>query len=123
MKKKIICFDLDNVICFTKKNLYKKSKPNKMAIKKINSLYEQGFEIKIFTSRYMGRCKESKNCAKKRGYKFTKKQLDKWNLKYSKLIFGKPSYDLYVDDKAIFFKKNWYKSIHNYTKKLSNLKK
>ena len=42
---------------------------------------------------------------KKRGYKFTKKQLAKWNLKYSKLIFGKPSYDLYIDDKSIFLKR------------------
>ena len=38
----------------------------------------------------MGRCKENVNCAKKRGYKFTKKQLAKWNLKYSKLIFENP---------------------------------
>ena len=118
MKKKIICFDLDNVICLTKKNFYKKSKPNNLAIKKINSLYEQGYEIKIFTSRYMGRCKENVNCAKKRGYKFTKKQLAKWNLKYSKLIFGKPSYDLYIDDKSIFFKKSWYKSINSQIKKI-----
>ena len=30
MKKKIICFDIDNVICKTKTNEYSKSKPKKM---------------------------------------------------------------------------------------------
>ena len=39
---KILCFDIDNVICKTKKNNYKNSKPNKRAIKKINQLYDQG---------------------------------------------------------------------------------
>ena len=45
--------------------------------------------------------------AKKQGYKFTKIQLKKWKLKYHELIFGKPSYDIYIDDKSIFFDKNW----------------
>jgi hypothetical protein len=55
----------------------------------------------------MGRNKENIKKAEKQGYNFTKKQLKKWGLKYNKLIFGKPSYDLFVDDKAVFFKKNW----------------
>jgi len=41
----------------------------------------------------------------------TIKQLKKWKVKYHKLIFGKPSFDLFVDDKALFFKDNWYKFI------------
>ena len=41
----------------------------------------------------------------------TRLQLKKWRVKYHKLIFGKPSYDLLVDDKCIFFKKNWYNYI------------
>ena len=49
--------------------------------------------------------------AKKQGYKMTMKQLKKWKVKYHKLIFGKPSFDLFVDDKALFFKDNWYKFI------------
>ena len=42
MKKKfkIICFDIDNVICETKGNYYKYSKPDKSAIKIINSLHD-----------------------------------------------------------------------------------
>ena len=44
---------------------------------------------------------------KKRGYKLTKKQLKNWNLKYHKLIMGKPSYDVFIDDKNLEFSKNW----------------
>ena len=57
----------------------------------------------------MGRNKENIIKAKKQGYKMTMKQLKKWNIKYHKLIFGKPSFDLYIDDKTLFFKDNWYK--------------
>ena len=55
----------------------------------------------------MGRNKEKKFLAKKSGYNFTKAQLNKWGLKYNKLIFGKPSYDIFVDDKILYFKKTW----------------
>ena len=41
----------------------------------------------------------------------TLKQLKKWNVKYHKLVFGKPSFDLYIDDKTLFFKDNWYNFI------------
>ena len=111
---KIICFDIDNVICKTKKKNYKNSKPNKRAIKKINQLYDQGYIIKIFTSRYMGRNNENVSKAKKQGYKMTINQLKKWKIKYHRLIFGKPSFDLFIDDRALFFKKNWPKVLDRY---------
>lgn len=110
--KKIICFDIDNTICSTKKNFYNHSKPNFKAIKILNKLYYQGYYIKLFTSRFMGRNKENAIKAKKQGFNFTKIQLKKWNVNYDKLIMGKPSYDVLVDDKCIFFKKNWYKYIN-----------
>ena len=115
--KKILCFDLDNVVCKTNDNDYHSSIPNKIAIIKINSLYRKGFFIKIFTARYMGRNKENVKRAKSQGYKFTLRQLKIWGLKYNKLIFGKPTYDLFVDDKAIFFKNDWHKKIDKYLKK------
>ena len=105
MKK--FCFDIDGVVCKTKSNNYKKSKPNYQAIKIINELYFNGNYIILFTSRYMGRNKENIFYAKKQGYIFTYKQLTKWGVKFDKLIFGKPSYDIYVDDKSLFFKKDW----------------
>ena len=85
--------------------------PNQLRIKKnievINLLKKRGHYIKIFTSRFMGRNKENSVLAKKQGFKITKSQLKKWKVSYDELIFGKPSYDLFVDDKSLFFKKNW----------------
>ena len=40
--------------------------------------------------------------------------MKKWKVKYHKLIIGKPSYDLFVDDKSIYFKKKWYLDINNF---------
>ena len=114
--KKIICFDLDNTICLTKGSDYKKSKPIKKNIKIINKLFFDGHYIKIFTSRYMGRSKENISKAKKRGYKFTLNQLVKWNVKFNKLIMVKPSYDIFIDDKAFGFKKNWGSKIEKMIK-------
>ena len=109
MKNKIktICFDIDNTICKSYKNDYQKSKPIKRNIKFINLLFNKGYYIKIFTSRFMGRSSEKKSLAKKKGLKLTKKQLNNWGLKYNQLIFGKPSYDLFVDDKNLGYEKNW----------------
>lgn len=112
-KKKIICFDLDGVICRTKENNYSKSKPIKKNIKMINYLHNKGHFIKIFTARYMGRSKEDSSLAKKRGYKATLNQLKKWKVNYDTLIFGKPSYDLFIDDKNLNFDKNWTEIIRN----------
>jgi capsule biosynthesis phosphatase len=106
--KKTICFDIDNVICKTdKKKNYKKSKPIINNIKTINLLYEKGYNIVIFTARYMGRCNGDINLILKKIKPLTVLQLKKWGVKYHKLYFGKPSYDIFIDDKAIFFKKNW----------------
>lgn len=113
-KIKIICFDLDNVICKTDKKKYFTAKPNLKAIKKINELFDKGYYIKIFTARYMGRSNENIKKAKAKGYSKTLIQLKNWNIKFDKLIFGKPSYDLFVDDKSIYFNKTWYKNIDKF---------
>tara|TARA_B100000035_G_scaffold80228_1_gene67242 strand:- start:560 stop:919 length:360 start_codon:yes stop_codon:yes gene_type:complete len=113
-KIKKICFDIDGVICtLSNDNIYSKSKPIKKNIKLINQLYKKNYEIILFTSRFMGRNKENSKKAYKMGYEFTEKQLKKWSVKYHKLIMGKPSFDVVVDDKSLFFKKNWAKILLN----------
>ena len=69
MKKKIFCIDLDNTICKTVGKNYFFSRPNLKVIKFINKLFENGHYIKIYTSRFMGRNKESQTKAKKQGFK------------------------------------------------------
>lgn len=120
MNKKIFCFDLDNVICRTNKSEYDKSVPIKEVIKLINSLYEKNHYIKIFTARYMGRNKENFKFVNKKFYFETKQYLKKWGVKHHKLIMGKPTYDVFVDDKNFQFKKNWlnsFKKKYLYSKK------
>ncbi len=107
---KIFCFDLDNVICSTIGNYYSKCKPIKKTINIINKLYDKGFIVKIYTARFMGRSNDKTDEAILKGYDFTKKQLKIWKIKYHFLIFGKPSFDVMVDDKSFGYKKNWHES-------------
>jgi|TARA_B100001175_G_scaffold312701_1_gene319135 FMN phosphatase YigB (HAD superfamily) len=111
MKIKIVCFDIDNVICRTKKNFYRDSIPIKKNIKAINEIFDKGYYVKLFTSRFMGRSNENQKLATKKGYSLTQKQLKIWGVKYHKLIFGKPSYDLFIDDKSYNFNKDWSKDV------------
>ena len=55
----------------------------------------------------MGRSKENISLAKKKGSSLTVKQLKKWGVNYHFLILGKPSYDIFIDDKNLGYKNNW----------------
>lgn len=108
---KVLFFDLDNVICKTYKNFYKNSLPKKKVINFINYLYDNDYIINIYTARFMKKFNGNKKKVIKYGYNFTKKQLLKWKLKFHKLILCKPSYDYFVDDKAIGFSSKWIKEM------------
>ena len=111
MKQKVLAFDIDGVICNTLGSDYENSKPNKKVIEKINHLYDAGNTIIVFTARFMGRTNNNYQEAYKLGYKFTLNQLQSWNLKFNELIFGKPSFDLLIDDKAFNYSENWIERI------------
>ena len=49
----------------------------------------------------------------------TFKQLKKWGVKFHVLKMGKPSFDLIIDDKAIFFNKKWNNLIDAEIKKFN----
>ena len=117
MKKKILCFDVDNTICVTNNQDYLQSKPIKPVIKLINKLYKNGYYIKIYTARYMGRNNDNVKKAYKQGYKDTLKQLKSWKLEFHRLYFGKPSFDILIDDRSYGHKKKWYNNfIKNFKK-------
>ena len=89
------CFDLDETVCLTPANRnYAEAIPYQKVIEKINCLFDEGNEITIFTAR---------GSTSKVDYtELNKMQLKEWGVKYHHLIDkGKPSYDLFVDDKAI----------------------
>ena len=108
MNSKVICFDIDGVICRTVGNNYRSSKPNKNVIKLVNKLFKKN-KIILFTSRFMGRNRDKVALAKKQGFEFTVNQLKRWKVNYHVLKFGKPSYDIIIDDKSFDFKKKWLK--------------
>lgn len=102
-------FDIDGTIC-TKKDEddYKDSRPMQARIAFVNKLYESGNHITYFTARGMGRHNNNQLLAIQEFYTVTQTQLESWGAKYHNLVLGKPSADLYVDDKGIsdehFFK-------------------
>ena len=97
----IIYVDIDETICVSPDDRdYAKAKPIKKNIKKINQLYDEGNTITYWTARGTGSGIDWRSV--------TEKQFDKWGVKYHDLKFGKPIYDMFIDDKNInsetFFK-------------------
>ena len=89
-----IYVDIDDTICTNiDPENYDNSTPILDNIQKINAFYEMGHTIVYWTAR-----------GTKTGVDWqdiTINQFRKWGVKYHKLIFGKPSYDIFIDDKNI----------------------
>jgi hypothetical protein len=93
----LIYVDIDDTICYYEledkdKLDYSKAKPFLNRIVQINNLFEQGNEIVYWTSRGTKTGKQ--------WFKVTFEQLNSWGCKFHELKMGKPSYDLFIDDKA-----------------------
>jgi len=93
-------FDLDGTLCYNTDGLYKNAKPMLERIKVVNDLYDDGNEIIILTARGMGRYNNNSKKAYDEFHYLTEQQLKSWNVKYHELFLGKPSGDIYVDDKG-----------------------
>ena len=94
-----IFVDLDNTLCETQDSNYTECKPINERIDKVNKLKDDGNKITIWTAR-----------GQTSGIDYTeltKKQLTDWGIRYDKLLMGKPSYDLYIDDKSVNVDKHW----------------
>jgi len=90
---KTYCFDIDGTLCDQQEDDYSRAEPHRHRIDRVNSLFEQGHRIVLFTAR-----------GSKSGIDWsesTRIQLEKWGLRYHELILGKPHADFYIDDKAI----------------------
>lgn len=94
----IYVIDIDGTIC---EGQYEFAIAKMDRIHRINMLYDEGHYIKYFTARGMGRHKDNANKAYNEFYSFTEKQLRDWGCKYHELIMGKPSGDIYIDDKGV----------------------
>ena len=95
-----IVIDLDDTICYTTNRDFDNSIPNEKVINKTNKLYEEGWEIVIFTARGDKSCRTL--AEKELKYRLiTERWLKENNVKYTRLMFGKSNADYYVDDKNI----------------------
>jgi hypothetical protein len=94
-------FDIDGTICTLTDGEYGKAKPLKQRIEKINKLYGEGNTIVFHTARGMGRTDNNALMAHRLFFYLTETQLEDWGVKYHNLFMGKPSGDLYIDDKGV----------------------
>tara|TARA_R100001443_G_scaffold103792_1_gene112244 strand:- start:124 stop:471 length:348 start_codon:yes stop_codon:yes gene_type:complete len=93
-------FDIDGTLCTLSGGIYEEAKPISHRIQKVNELYNNGHTIILNTARGMGRTKNNALLAEKLFRELTEEQLNNWGVKYHKLFMGKPSGDIYVDDKG-----------------------
>jgi len=93
-------FDIDGTICTLTDGDYESASPIRSRINQINNLFDSGNKIIFQTARGMGRTSNNIQESVKMFEELTKNQLAKWGVKYHHLFLGKPSGDLYIDDKG-----------------------
>jgi capsule biosynthesis phosphatase len=96
-------FDIDGTICShaSSKTTYKEATPIESRIRRINELSSRGHRIILYTARGMRTFKNDGKKAHDKYYELTREQLHEWGVDYDTLIMGKPSGDIYIDDKGI----------------------
>jgi capsule biosynthesis phosphatase len=98
-----ICFDLDNTLVSypTVAGDYSTVKPINKNIMLLRKLKSDGHEIIIYTARRMKTHNGNIGKVIKDIASITIDTLEKLNIEYDELIFGKPIADIYIDDRAI----------------------
>lgn len=98
-----ICFDLDNTLVSypTVVGDYSTVKPINRNIMLLKKLKSDGHEIIIYTARRMKTHNGNVGKVIKDIARITIDTLEKLNIDYDELIFGKPIADIYIDDRAI----------------------
>jgi len=92
----IIYIDIDNTICTTvptEETDYSKSIPIHENIEKAKALIEHGNEVRFWTARGTVSGKDWSD--------LTYRQLESWGLGGIEVVFGKPYFDLFIDDRVM----------------------
>lgn len=100
-----ICFDLDDTLCHGSKAVngltdYTDCWPHVTAAGMLRNLRAQGHVVIIQTARGMSTAGGKVGTVIKNVGLLTLQQLEEWGFEYDEIYFGKPSADLYVDDKG-----------------------
>lgn len=110
MSRKLrICIDLDGTICDLRKpgQSYADVLPKPGAQAKIRELRRAGHCIIIYTARNMGSTGHNVGKALKNVGKITLDWLDRHQIEYDEIFFGKPNADITLDDRAVRFENDW----------------
>lgn len=89
----IYCFDIDGTLCTNTEGEYSEAEAFPEIIARVNDLFAEGHRILLYTARGATTGIDWREV--------TERQLKEWNVCYHELFMGKPTADLYVDDKAI----------------------
>ena len=98
---KTYVFDIDGTVCTLTDGNYEEAKPFPERIRQINELYSGGNTIIFYTARGMRRSMNQATVANDLWRELTLRQLNDWCVRYHALFLGKPSGDIYVDDKGV----------------------
>lgn len=100
-----IVIDLDGTICPIKEKgaSYADLVPHPGAKEKLKELKESGHYIIIQTARNMATCESNLGKVMKNVGKITLDWLDKHDIVYDEIFFGKPNGEVYIDDRAFRF--------------------
>jgi hypothetical protein len=89
----IYCFDIDGTLCTNTEGEYSKAESFPEMIDYVNRLFVEGHRILLYTARGTTTGIDWRET--------TVSQLKAWNVSYHELFMGKPTADIYIDDKAI----------------------
>jgi capsule biosynthesis phosphatase len=104
-----ICVDLDGTICEIRHDpqTYADVAMKPGADVMLKKLHDAGHTIVIHTARNMATTGHNVGKALKNVGKMTLDWLDKHNIVYDEIFFGKPNADITIDDRVIKFEDNW----------------
>jgi CMP-N-acetylneuraminic acid synthetase len=92
--RRTLCIDIDGVLATTMPpDRYHDAEPVHDVITSVNSLFDAGHEIVLFTARGSATGID--------WHEVTERQMRDWGVRYHRLVFGKPAADYYVDDRAL----------------------
>jgi len=89
------CFDIDGTLCTNTEGNYRAAEPFLEIIAQVNKLHAEGHHILLYTARGSTTGIDWRDA--------TERQLNRWNVHYHQLVMGKPTADVYIDDKALNF--------------------
>lgn len=100
-----VVIDLDGTICYLKQKheSYSEVLVKPGAVEFIDRLRGEGHYVIIQTARNMATCESNLGRVMKNVGKETLDWLQKHNIFYDEIYFGKPNANLYIDDRALRF--------------------